>query len=129
MKTKTKLVILELSGGLFGWIWIGASIGAIYFLYGVLANDAPWSNLLWSIAIGFIAKLIAAAFDGNQRRLDYVDQLTERGYLPADAEFAWYTASNGGANLLRDLQRLELDDEIDRLESVIETSSTENPRE
>ncbi len=129
MKTKTKLVILELSGGLFGWIWIGASIGAIYFLYGVMANDAPWSNLLWSIAIGFVAKLIAAALDGNQRRLDYVDQLTERGYVLADAEFAWYTSANGGANLLRDLQRLELDDEIDRLESVIETSSTENPRE
>jgi hypothetical protein len=129
VKTKTKLVILELSGGLFGWIWIGASIVAIYFLYGVMANDAPWSNLLWSIVVGFVAKQIAAALNGNQRRLDYVDQLTERGYMPADAEFAWYTATNGGANLLRDLQRLELDDEIDRLESAIGTSSTENPGE
>ena len=49
--------------------------------------------------------------------------------MPADAACAWYTATNGGANLLRDLQRLELDDEIDRLESVIGTYSTENPGE
>ena len=129
MKTKTKLVILELSSGLFGWIWIGACIGAIFFLYGVMANDAPWSNVLWSIAVGFVAKQVAAALDGNQRRLDYVDQLTERGYMPVDAAFAWYTATNGGSNLLRDLQRVELDDEIHRLKSPIGTSSTENPGE
>ncbi len=114
---------------LFGWIWIGASIGAIYFLYGVMANDAPWSNLLWSIAVGFVAKQVAATLDGHRRRLDYIDQLTERGYVQADAEFAWYTATNGGANLLRDLQRLELDDEIDQLESAIGAASTENPIE
>ena len=80
MKTSTKLILLELFGGLFSWVWIGASVATIYFLYGALANDAPWSNLLWPIVIGFVSKSIAAAMGGNQRRLDYVDQLTERGY-------------------------------------------------
>ena len=114
---------------LFGWMWIGAAIASVYFLYVALASAAPWSNLLWSIGAGLIAHFLAAVLNRNKQKVDYVDQLMEGGYMPADAEFAWYTATNGGANLLRDLQRLELDDEIDRLESVIGTYSTENPGE
>ncbi len=101
-ETTVKLGILELFARLFGWMWIGA---------------------------GLIAHFLAAVLNKNKQRVDYVDQLMERGYMPADAAFAWYTATNGGANLLRDLQRLELDDEIYRLESVIGTYSTENPGE
>ncbi len=125
MKISTKLILLELFGGLFGWVWIGASIATIYFLYGALANDAPWSNLLWPIAIGFVSKSIAAAMGGNQRRLDYVDQLMKRGYSRADAATAWITASNGGQNLLLSLQQEELSKEIDRLETAIITSNGE----
>ena len=110
---------------LFGWMWIGAAIAAVYFLYVALASVASWSNLLWSIGAGLIAHFLAAVLIRNKQRVDYVDQLMERGYMPADAAFAWYITTNGGANLLRDLQRLELDDEIDRLESEIGTSSTE----
>jgi len=107
-------------------MWIGAAFASIYFLYVALASAAPWSNLFWSIGAGLIAYFLAAVLNRNKQRVDYVDQLMKRGYMPADAEFAWYTSANGGANLLRDLQRLELNDEIDRLESVIETSSTKN---
>ena len=125
MKTSTKLVLFELFGGLFGWVWIGASIATIYFLYGALVNDAPWSNLLWSIAIGFISKIIATAMGGNQRRLDYVDQLTERGYSRADAAAAWFTASNGGQNLLLSLQQAEPSEQITPLETATNTSNGE----
>jgi len=40
MRISTKLIILELLGGIFGWIWIGAYIASLYFLYVALANDA-----------------------------------------------------------------------------------------
>ena len=114
---------------LFGWLWVGAAIASVYFLYVALASAAPWSNLLWSIGAGLIAHFLAAVLNRNSRRVDYVDQLMKRGYMRADAEFAWYLAANGGTNLLHDLQRVELDDEIDRLESAIGATSTENPGE
>jgi len=128
-ETTVKLGILELFARLFGWMWVGAAIASVYFLYVALASAAPWSNLFWSIGAGLIAYFLAAVLNRNKQRVDYVDQLMKRGYMPADAEFAWYIATNGGANLLHDLQRVELDDEIDRLKSAIGTSGTENPGE
>jgi hypothetical protein len=32
MQTRTKLVWLELIGGVLGWLWILASLGAIYLV-------------------------------------------------------------------------------------------------
>ena len=125
MKTRIKLITLELLGGMFDLIWICASIVLVYFLYGVLANDAPWLYLSWSLAIGFIAKQIAAALKGNKQRIDYVDQLAERGYEPEDAEAAWRTASGGGLNLLRNLQQADLSEQIDRLEAAINAPGAE----
>ena len=107
-------------------IWIGASIVLVYFLYGALANDSPWPYLGWSLAIGFIAKQIAAALKDKKQRIDYVDQLTESGYEREDAEAAWRIATGGGANLLRNLEQAEIGNEIARLESVIGTASLEN---
>ena len=104
---KTKLIILELLGGLFGWIWIGATIGAIYFLYQASANDGPWIFVLWSIVAGLVAKTIAVVVNDNQQRLHYVDQLMERGYPWSEAGAAWRTAANGGFNLLLSLQQAE----------------------
>jgi hypothetical protein len=125
LKTRTKIVSLEMLYGIFAWVWIGATVVAIYFLYGALANDASWSNVLWSVAASFVSKQISAVLNANKQRLDYVDQLTERGYEQADAEAAWRTTSDGGANLLCNLQQVELGDEIDRLESAIATDTAE----
>jgi hypothetical protein len=122
---KTKLIILQFLAGVFGLVWIAAAIAAVYFLYGALANDAPWSGLIWSVAVGFVSKQIAAALNGNKQRLEYVDLLTQRGYVQADAEAAWRTASGGGVNLLRNLQQAEIGDEIARLESAISTGCSE----
>ena len=108
MKTTTILLILELLGGLFGLICAGASIASVYFLYGTWANDAPWSYPLWSFGAGFIAMLIAAALNDRRRRVDYVDQLMERGYGQAEAMDAWRTARDGGMNLLCNLRQAEL---------------------
>ena len=125
MKTRTKLITLELLGGMFNLIWIGASVALVYFLYGALANDAPWPYLSWSLAVGIMAKQIAAALKDNKQRVDYVDQLMKRGYRHADAEAAERTAADGGTNLLRNLQQAELGEQIDRLEVAINIPNTE----
>jgi len=107
VKKRTKFIILQLLGGIFGGVWIGAAIAAVYFLYGCLANDAPWSYVLWSAATGLVVKQIAAAFTGIKQRLDYEHQLIERGYPPAEASGAWRISTNGGLNLLLNLQQAE----------------------
>jgi hypothetical protein len=123
---KIKLRILELLIGTSGLICAGAAIAAIYFLYGTWANDAPWSYVLWSFGAFLIAMLIVAALSGCKQRVDYVDQLIERGYSKGEAAEAWRTASSGGLNLLRNLQQAEqLSKQIDRLEATINTTNGE----
>jgi uncharacterized membrane protein len=39
MNTKSKLIILELIAGLFGWVWVIASIAMFYFLVMVVFSD------------------------------------------------------------------------------------------
>ncbi len=119
MKTATKLLILELLCGIFSLICAGAAIASVYFLYGVFAKVAPWSYLLWSFGAGLIAIQIAAALNRGKHRVDYVDQLVERGYAHGEAREAWRTACNGGMNLLRNLQQAELNAQIDLLETAI----------
>ena len=126
MKTKTKLIALELLRRMFDLIWIGASIVLIYFLYGTLAKNAPWPYLSWSIVVAFIARQIAGAFKDKKQRIDYVDQLTDRGYEREDAEAAWRIAFSGGSNLLRNLQQAEFDGEIARVDSAICTGNSEH---
>jgi hypothetical protein len=122
---KRKLLILELLATIFGLICAGAAIASVYFLYGAFTKVAPWFYVLWSFGAGLFAMLIAAALIGSKKQIGYVDQLIERGYEQAEAREAWRTASNGGLNLLRNLQQTELGEEIDRLETAINTPNTD----
>jgi len=123
MKTKIKLLILDLLGGTCGLICAGAAIASVYFLYGAFAKISPWFYVLWSFGVGLIAMLIVAVLNGRKHRVDYVDQLFERGYSQGEAEEAWRTADSGGMNLLRNLQQSGLSEQIDRLETAINTSN------
>ncbi len=125
MKITIKLLILESLIGIFGLTCAGAAIASVYFLYGVFAKVAPWFYVLWSFGAGLIAMLIVAALNGCKHRVDFVDQLMERGYAQAEAAEAWRTASNGGTNLLRNLHQAELSEQIDRLKTAINTSNGE----
>ena len=107
VQIRTKIIILQLLVGVFGGVWISASIAAVFFLYGCLANSAPWFDLLWSATAGVVAKQIAAALNGVRQRLDYEHQLMERGYPPTEASGAWQISTNGGLNLLLNLQQAE----------------------
>lgn len=125
MKTVTKILILEFLTGIFGLICATAAIASIYFLYGVFARVAPWSYVLWSFSAGVIAMLIVASLNGCKQRVDYVDQLIERGYSKGEAAEAWHIADSGGLSLLRNLQQTELSKETDRLKTTISTPNGE----
>ena len=101
-------------GSLFGGIWIGAAIAFFYFLYGALANEAPISNLFWSIGVGFIARYLADTFKSKNEQVDYVDQLMESGYTHSEATSAWETAIKSWSSLLRILQQADTVAETDR---------------
>ena len=116
-RIKTKYVILGLTARLFGWMWIGAAMASVYFLYGALASAAPWSNLLWSIGAGLIAKYVAVVLNRNKQRVDYVDQLMERRYTQAEATEAWKIMIDGGSNLLFNLQQTD---------AIVESDSERN---
>ena len=92
---------------MFDLIWIGACIAVVYFLYAALAKDASWSYLSWSMVVVFFANHIAGALRDEKQRVDYVDQLTNRGYEREDAKAAWRIAFRGGSNLLRNLQQAD----------------------
>ena len=111
-----KPVILQLLGGVFELIWIGAVIASIYFLYGALANDAPVYYLPGMIGVAFIAKSLAVILKSRKEQMDYVDRLVERGYTHADATSAWEIAINGGSNLLLNLQ--QTDTSVDTVENA-----------
>jgi len=96
---------------------MGAAIASMYFLYVALAGAAPWSNLLWSIGAGLIAKILAVVLNRNKQRVDYVDQLVERGYTQAEATEAWKITVDGGASLLLSLQQAD---------SIAESDSEKN---
>jgi steroid 5-alpha reductase family enzyme len=107
---KTKLYSLNIIGSLFSCAWICAVIVSIYFLYGALTENSGWINFLLSASVGVIAYLGADRLNNSKRRLYYVNQLLERGYTRLDADAAWRTFSNGGANLLLNLHQSELSD-------------------
>jgi len=129
MITLTRLVALKLFGGTFQLLWIAASIVAIYFLYQALAHDAPWIFVFWSVVAGLMARRIAASISDAIQGLEYVEQLLDRGHVRVDAEAAWRTTKNGGMNLLANLRRVELANEIDRLESELENPNAEDTRD
>lgn len=107
METKRKLALLELVAGLFGWVWIVASVAALYFVAIALFSDGSWWNVIWAIVIGAVGKWLSRGFSDNQKRVAYETELIERGFTPEDAGRAWTQAYLGGPNELARLRQLE----------------------
>jgi hypothetical protein len=97
MQTRPKLALLELIGGLFGWVWIIASVASIYFLVAALAFNGRWSNLFWALGAGVVAKWLARGFKDHQKRIASEAELVSRGASPTEAREAWLTACTQGA--------------------------------
>ena len=96
MKTHTKLVWLELIGGIFGLIWIGASIIAIILVILALGFGWSWWNVLWAAAVGIVAKLLLRGFMDSQRRVSYEASLMEQGISKEEAGREWLGKYNEG---------------------------------
>ncbi len=69
MKIKPKLVILEFVTGFLGWVWVGASLVAVYFLVNVIAFHGQWSHVIWAAVVAGAAKWLARGFMANQHRI------------------------------------------------------------
>ena len=46
MQLRKKLMLLELIAGLFGWVWIFASLAFLYFLAVAVFSHGTWSKAL-----------------------------------------------------------------------------------
>ena len=73
MESKSKLVVLELLAGLAGWVWIGASIVALYFFATAVFSDGTWSRFLLALGTSIVAKLLARSFE--TRKLQAASEL------------------------------------------------------
>jgi hypothetical protein len=97
MQTRSKLALIELLGGLFGWIWILASVASIYFLFAALVFSGRWSSLFWALGIGIVAKWLARGFNDHHKRVAYEAELVSRGLSPQEAHDAWFKAYTQGS--------------------------------
>ena len=95
MQTKTKLVLLELTGGIFGWVWIIASVAALYFLAVAVFSDSPWSRFFWAFSVSVIAKWLAKGFRDNQQRVTFEAKLIAEGYTPEQSSQEWVSRYMG----------------------------------
>jgi len=69
--THGKLVALELVAGIFGWIWILASLAAIVLFVMALGFNGPWSYFIGALGIGCVTKWVAQGFHANKIRVAY----------------------------------------------------------
>lgn len=134
MQMRSKLVFFELAGGLFGWLWIIASVAGIYFLVAALAANGRWSNLLWAVGISVVAKWLARGFSDHQKRVAYEAELVLRGLTPEEARAAWFEAyTHGTASLVTlspisptssEVVLVEAQDLVNKYGAVLEHSKT-----
>jgi hypothetical protein len=95
MQTKTKMVSLELIGGLFGWVWIIASLAFAYFLIAAIFFHGPWSRVGWAFGAGAVAKWLARGFNDHKARVAFMADHMANGYSAEAARAEWYAGYTG----------------------------------
>jgi hypothetical protein len=98
MQVRTKLVILELVAGIFGWAWIIAGLAALYFLVMAIFAGGGWSRFFWALGISIVGKWLLRGFKDNEQRVAFEADLISKGYTPADAAKEWMTRYTGQRN-------------------------------
>lgn len=63
------LALLELVSGLFGWVWIAASLAGLYFFFTALFGSGRWSSFFWSLVVAAVAKFLMVGFDRMKKEL------------------------------------------------------------
>jgi hypothetical protein len=79
MQLNYKLALLELIGGLFGWVWILASLAALYFLAMALFAGGSWWRFLAAMGTAAIGKWLLSGFEENKRRVAFEAALVAGG--------------------------------------------------
>jgi hypothetical protein len=101
MKTRTKLVFLELVAGIFGWMWLTAGAATLYFIIAAIWLNGSWSMILVAIATSIICKWLAKGFNDNKIRVAYEAELISSGMAPEEAGKSWtqaYLGKNKNSN-------------------------------
>lgn len=93
-RASKSLIVYEALGGIFGWVWIAASIGIVVATVGAIFFEWPWWNVLYAFLIGAIAKWLARGFLDNKRRVLFERQLIADGMSEEEAAQAWVNAYN-----------------------------------
>ena len=95
MKTRTKLVILELVSGIFGWGWlIGAGL-TVYFLVMAVGFDGTWTPFVAALVASGVCKWLARSAEDNKRRVAFEAEMVAQGMSPEEAGQAWLEAYTG----------------------------------
>ena len=91
MKPIKKAMWFELVGGIFGWVWIAASIGAIYFLVQAVFYDGSWVNLVGVMLTGGISKVVLRECEARKNLLMTQESINSDGNTKSDDtdEPAW----------------------------------------
>ncbi len=84
-----KKIILELIVGIFGWVWIIASVASLYFFVIAIFANGEWSSFLWALGISAVAKWLTKSFQDNQQRVVFETQLIDQGYTREQAGKEW----------------------------------------
>ena len=91
MRPIRKAMWFELVGGIFGWVWIAASIGAIYFLVQAVFYDGSWMNLVIVMLTGGISKVVLRECEARKNLLMTQESINSDGNTKSDDtdEPAW----------------------------------------
>jgi hypothetical protein len=123
VQIKSKLVILELLAGIFGWTWIIALVAAIYYLVMAIFSDSLWSSFFWAFGIGAITKWLTRGLQDNKFRIAYEAKLIGEGYTPEEASQKWSEEyfGNGKDELVASSQAIlaETDEILKESESIV----------
>jgi hypothetical protein len=96
VKADTKLVVLESIGIACGFVWIVASLAALYFLVMAVFSDGAWSRFFWTLATGIVAQWLARSFRDNQIRVAFEADKVSKGSTPEEARREWLERYNKG---------------------------------
>lgn len=69
MRAITKLMVRELIGGVFSWIWIVASLGTVYFFVQLVFFDGNWINFVLAMGVGLIGNLLWRAIQKTENNV------------------------------------------------------------
>lgn len=91
MKPINKAMWFELAGGIFGLIWITASVGAIYFFVQAIFYDGSWVNLVGVLLTGGISKVVLRECEARKNLLMTQESINSHNNKKSEdsSESAW----------------------------------------